>query len=311
MDKQLHRIVTAAKMYYEEEMTQQAIANELNISRPLVSGLLARARELSIVNIEIKDPFSKDEHLLNQLRDKYPKVSGSVVPHLNDAELNETVFVNCTYQEIVNHVAEANHIGVGWGNPVKNVIDMIPEGLMTRKDAVVCPLVGNMSTSSSGYHVNELARRFAEKLQGQALFLNAPAFPLTLEERDLFMNTRDFGLVKAEYDRLDLAIVYIKSFPTVPDFASAYRLQDKSLRKRVVGEMVSYYFAANGEFIIGDADYAVRIPLECLRKAKKVLAIMPHNLSPVTASGILKTGIITHLVIDEQIARKLIYDSSL
>ena len=46
--KQLAKI---ARMYYEEDMTQAAIARKLNMSRSLVSKLLTKARDKGIVPI--------------------------------------------------------------------------------------------------------------------------------------------------------------------------------------------------------------------------------------------------------------------
>ena len=47
------QLVAAARLYYESNLTQAQIAQRLNVSRPSVSKMLARARELGIVHIEI------------------------------------------------------------------------------------------------------------------------------------------------------------------------------------------------------------------------------------------------------------------
>ena len=41
----LDLLVQVAHLYYHEQMTQQAIAKKLNMSRSLVSKLLAKAKE--------------------------------------------------------------------------------------------------------------------------------------------------------------------------------------------------------------------------------------------------------------------------
>ena len=46
-------MVTAAVMYYQAHRSQAQIARHLGVSRPTVSRLLARARQLGIVRIEI------------------------------------------------------------------------------------------------------------------------------------------------------------------------------------------------------------------------------------------------------------------
>ena len=62
-----------ARLYYLENLTQQNIANKLNISRTKVSRYLTKARKEKIVDIQINHPeedFSKMEY---QIEKKYKK----------------------------------------------------------------------------------------------------------------------------------------------------------------------------------------------------------------------------------------------
>ena len=54
-EAEVQKLVEVARMYYERNMTQAEIAAKLGVSRPLVGKLLEKAREMGIVNIEIKD----------------------------------------------------------------------------------------------------------------------------------------------------------------------------------------------------------------------------------------------------------------
>lgn len=53
-EKKIERMVNVSRLYYEQNMTQNEIAKELGISRPLVSILLTEARACGIVTIRIK-----------------------------------------------------------------------------------------------------------------------------------------------------------------------------------------------------------------------------------------------------------------
>ena len=64
--KNIHLMVQAARMYYEEGLTQQAIADQIGLSRQKVSRLLNLAREEGIVQITIANPIQAD-HQLEQL----------------------------------------------------------------------------------------------------------------------------------------------------------------------------------------------------------------------------------------------------
>ena len=53
-DKELAGLVQAARLYYEDGLTQAQVAAKIGVSRPQVSKMLAHAREAGIVHIEIR-----------------------------------------------------------------------------------------------------------------------------------------------------------------------------------------------------------------------------------------------------------------
>ena len=58
------RLAYAARRYYLEDQKQSDIAREMGISRPMVSRLLAEARELGVVEITVHDPGEESSGLL-------------------------------------------------------------------------------------------------------------------------------------------------------------------------------------------------------------------------------------------------------
>ena len=60
LEKQ-RRLAHVARRYYLEDQKQSDIARELGISRPMVSRLLAEARELGVVEIRIHDPECRED----------------------------------------------------------------------------------------------------------------------------------------------------------------------------------------------------------------------------------------------------------
>ena len=63
-------LVKAAQLYYEEDMSQEAIAKSIGLSRPYVSRLLTEAKELGIVQFRIIDPLKGESDLERKLRSK-------------------------------------------------------------------------------------------------------------------------------------------------------------------------------------------------------------------------------------------------
>ena len=55
--------IKIAKLYYQEGLSQEAIAKKLNISRPTISRLLNHAKNQGFVTIKIDDPYQDAESL--------------------------------------------------------------------------------------------------------------------------------------------------------------------------------------------------------------------------------------------------------
>ena len=67
------KLAYVARRYYLEDQKQSDIAQELGVSRPLVSRMLSEARELGIVEITVHEPGAQTTRLMDRLR-----LSGSI-----------------------------------------------------------------------------------------------------------------------------------------------------------------------------------------------------------------------------------------
>ena len=55
-DRKVEQLIKVARMYYEQEMSQEEIAKEIKCSRPYISRLLADAKEAGIVQVKVIPP---------------------------------------------------------------------------------------------------------------------------------------------------------------------------------------------------------------------------------------------------------------
>ena len=72
MEKQ-KKLAYVARRYYLDDQKQSDIAQELGVSRPLISRMLSEARELGIVEITVHEPGAQSAGLMDRLR-----LSGSI-----------------------------------------------------------------------------------------------------------------------------------------------------------------------------------------------------------------------------------------
>ena len=78
-EEQTHALVAAARMYYEQELSQDEIAARLGKSRPTVSRMLTAARRQGIVHIDIRVPLERSVPLERALQERFKLKDARVV----------------------------------------------------------------------------------------------------------------------------------------------------------------------------------------------------------------------------------------
>ena len=68
----LQKLVQVARLYYEENMTQQAISKKLGTTRQSISKMLSEARERSIVEIKINDVETNLSKAAQMIKEIFP-----------------------------------------------------------------------------------------------------------------------------------------------------------------------------------------------------------------------------------------------
>lgn len=112
-DLMYNKILLAANLYYKNHFSQQEIAKRLNVSRPWVSKLLAKALELGIVKITIDSPLSGDSDLEETLQQKY-NLQKVVVIDRDDTYKDYVAQAAANY--FISVIKPNDTIAVGWGN---------------------------------------------------------------------------------------------------------------------------------------------------------------------------------------------------
>ena len=112
----IQMLVKVAKMYYLDNMNQNEIANEIGVSRPLISKYLSDAKELGIVKIQIHDLLEDEIDEIDVLKDMYGIEGGIIVPYSVNEDLMDQWLTDKTTSFFLNDIQEkVCNIGVGWG----------------------------------------------------------------------------------------------------------------------------------------------------------------------------------------------------
>lgn len=305
-------VVQVAKMYYSEGLTQEKIARELHISRSAISVILSAARELGIVEIKIKDPMNNVESLAKQFVNMFGLKDCLVVPTaINGAKL-VTKVVASQGADFIRDLMENNFvIGIAWGETCYECMMSFTNGKDLRNSTVV-PLMGGAPRVAPEYQANEMARKFAEKLQGTPSFIYAPAIAKSIEDAELFSKSTEMKLMLDYWTRMDMAIFSVGApLERFDEGAESDIRRLKNIceadKNRTVGDICSRQINIHGEF--PDSDHNRRVlgvGEEELRATKRAVCIVAGQHKVISIIGALRTGTIDYLVTDETTARTVL-----
>ena len=303
--EKLHRLALVARRYYLEDRKQSDIAQEVGVSRPLISRMLSEARDLGVVKITIQEPGGEASDLLERLR-QYSGLRDGVLVE-DGADNDETNQRLSEGAVSLLRQLRTRCLGVGWGYLIGQLVTWLqkhPQENSTVTD--ICPLVGNASIPARNYQSNENVRLIAQQLGAAPHFLYLPALPESLEEKQLLCSTEVYRQIQAQWNRMDTALVNIGDYPSSPDFASLVRYGSLLQQEHTCGRLLIYYFNEEGKVIRSDQDFAIQIPLETLRQCPNIIGVCSANTSVKALRGALRSGVFSHIVTRAALAKELL-----
>ena len=136
------KLAYVARRYYLENQRQSDIARELGVSRPMVSRMLAEARELGVVEITVHDAGTRTATLLERLRLSTSIRGGVLVEDGADEDATNQLLSQGAV-ELLRQL-DTRRLGVGWGYLIGQLVTWLekhpqPDSPVTD----ICPLVGN------------------------------------------------------------------------------------------------------------------------------------------------------------------------
>ena len=117
------RLAYVARRYYLDDQRQSDIARELGISRPMVSRLLAEARELGVVEITVHDPETRAARLMERLRGMSSVRGGVLIEDSGDND-DEHRRLSEGAVQLLGQLG-AKRLGVGWGYLIGQIVSWL------------------------------------------------------------------------------------------------------------------------------------------------------------------------------------------
>lgn len=307
-DKRIERMVMVARMYYEQDMTQNEIAKALGISRPLVSILLTEAKACGIVTFQIHDVANSRQLLVNHLENKFPGIQFQIVPDDSNTDATDNLLAKTAFQICFHQLTDAKNIGIGWGSMLSRMAASVEESATAQgySEKNIFPLVGGIRTSYRGYHTNEIVRMIGEKTGMDVHYLYFPAFFDETADLEYLKKMEDFQFINQLWNDMDVALISISNYPSYPDVGVKYRFGNDLMKKNAVGRLLAYYYDINGNLIDPWINGAMQPDIQQLRSTKQVVAVCSTQLRPECVIGALCTNVIKTMLMPESLARKVV-----
>ncbi|MEG0752116.1 MAG: sugar-binding domain-containing protein [Oscillospiraceae bacterium] len=306
-DKKLERITHIAKMYYNENKTQQEIAKEVNLSRPMVSVLLNEARSLGVVSITVNDVASAIQLLEKRIEEQFSLKKAVVVKNGRSALETDDEIARTAYNVCFSEGGAKRLIGVGWGSMVGKLTDYAESlDISLGMDGKIFPLIGGIGASYRSYHTNEIVRVLSSHTGLAAEYCYLPAFFDSQEEREYAERLENYRAYKDNCSSMDMAIINISNYPSYPDLGVVYRYEDLLSKHKAAGRLLAHYYDEDGQIITPKVDNVMQASIDELRGTKNVTALCSSHLQSTSVAGALRIGVITNIVIPESLASKLV-----
>lgn len=304
-------LVKVAQMYYLYGYKQSDIAKELKVSRSAISFILTEAKERGIVEIKyhIKNPLLNHDELSKQLESLFNTNRCIVIPSSKQDSKIATKLAAERAGDILNEEIHRNSVvGIAWGSTCYEFMSSY-RPIKDLKNVSVVPLIGGSDKTSYKYQLNEMVRIFAEKVNGVPIFIHAPAIPASIEDKNLYMQSISMQSVISKWQSIEIAIISAGAPPGNENMdEDRISVETKAMyeadKTKAVGDICARHFNIHGEFIKDKYnEKVIGIPVEDLKRAKKVICAAAGVNKALSIIGALRTGIIDTFICDEYTAK--------
>ncbi len=304
-------LAKVARLYYQERLTQEAIAAQTNFSRSTISRLLQEAQDEGIVEITIHFPWQQVTHLETALCDKFGLDDARVLKHVDyssDEMLEGLGVLAARYIEPM--IEPKMVIAVASGNAVYQTVRAL--SLPKPMDVNVVQVMGVTGTQNPYVDGAELSRLMADRLGGRYTYIQAPLVVRNPKVRKDLLSEPAISQALELGKKAGLALVGVGT--VLPTNSSLLRtgfvtrhMLEEIIQVGAVGETCGRPFTASGEPVqVGIGSQLMSIPLEDLHEIPMVIGVAGGEMKVPALRGILAGRYLNVLVTDEQAAVQLL-----
>lgn len=303
--KKIELLVKIARLYYENDFSQEMIAKKLGLSRPYISKLLNEAKEQGIVRFQVIDPLSTETPLEQKLRERFRLEKVRIVPMSEGpASLSRLGLEAARFLDTI--LQDGDVIGLSWGA----TIHACSQALLQRndlKDIISVQLCGGLSTVNKNIYATEILNNFSVSLGGMSYSLPLPAVMDSKRMKDVVQKDHNISKIMRYGCDSDIALITTGAFGQKSALVQAGYISHEEMKvlsdRGAVGDICSHLIDIHGNLCDPDLDErTIAVPLEEIKK-KKYRVCVAQGLSKVDSMlGALNGGIANVLITSEETA---------
>jgi DNA-binding transcriptional regulator LsrR (DeoR family) len=311
MSAQESMLIEIAKMYYEQGLSQKAIANQLGLSRPTLSRLVQKIRETGIVRIEIRPQETKAIECIElgkQVRSKLKLNEVLVIPQSHSQGYMLETMGKTSAEWLGKKIKKNMLLGFSGGRSVARITEYLYSQPYSLE---IVPLMGGLNSINNTIHADVIVWNISRKLGAESHIIHSPAILTTKNDAVNMKNNPVVSQVLSLFDKIDLAMVGIGTMQTDTPLMRSNILtkEDISFLRTgcFIGEICGRFFNKKGKELTDQfAERTISITLKQLRKIPIVCAIASGAEKVEALSIAVKAGYVNALITDEETARILL-----
>ncbi|QMS85766.1 sugar-binding transcriptional regulator [Candidatus Xianfuyuplasma coldseepsis] len=302
-------LVEISVMYYLEGKTQTEISKEMFMSRPKVSRLLKKARDLNIVDIKINYDSDDINRVAKQIQHRFGVSNVIVVKTLSSEEETIRQIGKAAANELKYYIKDGVKIGMSWGRTVKAMVDAFKPKNM--KDIKIVELFGAVEYGDESQEYLSIGYEFSQKVNGTYYSLPSPLYINDVQTRKILMENPIIKNTITMIDDCDFIVTSIGVVnSSLPQRIWDAHVDPKS-RKELLdlgaqGYLCAHFFDQNGQFINHPInDNIIGIKTDSIRN-NQIMLIAGGPTKWAGIHAILKGGYVNTLVSDDETLKKVL-----
>jgi deoxyribonucleoside regulator len=305
----------AAQLYYLQDLTMDAIAHEMHVSRSSVSRLLSHARDTGLVTISIHSPQDARSRVESRLAERFG-VTAHVVPtpdRISEAERLERTALSAA-RILTERIESSMTIGIAWGSTLSAIGRHLPQ--KATHDSRIVQMNGAANVRSSGIpYAGEILSRFGTAWSASVHQFPVPALFDDPHTKRAMWRERSVRAVLELQERVSVFVFGLGSpHADVPSHVYSGDYFDETdsraiVRDGIVGDCATVFYRVDGSADGIELNERSSGPsLEQVRGIPTRFCVVSSLSKIDSLRGALAAGLITELVVEEGLARRLLED---